>query len=264
MDFTIIKYIELINSLIEQEYSFQTFRDFLSSPKIKVIILRHDVDLMPESSLRFAEIQYALGIKGTYYFRNIPQSWNRNIVTKIAQLGHEIGYHYESVDFIKKQMKRQGKRINYDELIDLSYQDFNTNLLKMRKIIEIDTVCMHGSPMSKFDNREIWKKYDYKHLEILGEPYFDINFDEVFYLTDTGRCWNGSKVSVRDKVRTNFNLNYHKTDEIISAARKGILPDRIMFTFHPQRWHDKKIYWIKELITQNLKNIIKKYAFVKE
>ena len=35
---------------------------------------------------------------------------------------------------------------------------------------------------------------------IIAEPCFDIDFNDVFYLTDTGRRWDGSDVSVRDKV----------------------------------------------------------------
>jgi len=30
-----------------------------------------------------------------------------------------------------------------------------------------------------------------------------------------------------------------------------------MFTFHPQRWTNKIFPWVKELILQNLKNIVK-------
>ena len=57
----------------------------------------------------------------------------------------------------------------------------------------------HGSPRSRWDNQKIWQKYDYKKLGIIGEPYFDIDYNQVFYLTDTGRRWDGWKVSVRDK-----------------------------------------------------------------
>ena len=64
----------------------------------------------------------------------------------------------------------------------------------------VKTICMHGSPLSKWDNRDLWKKYDYRDFGIIAEPYFDLDFDEVFYLTDTGRSWNNSKASVRDKV----------------------------------------------------------------
>ena len=42
--------------------------------------------------------------------------------------------------------------------------------------------------------------YDYRDYGIIAEPYFDVDFDEVFYLTDTGRRWDGDSVSVRDKV----------------------------------------------------------------
>jgi len=46
---------------------------------------------------------------------------------------------------------------------------------------------MHGSPLSKYDNRKIWEKYDYRDYGIIAEPYFDIDFNEVFYMTDKGR-----------------------------------------------------------------------------
>jgi len=60
---------------------------------------------------------------------------------------------------------------------------------------------MHGSPMSRWDSRLLWKYYDYKDFGITGEPYFDVDFDKVMYLTDTGRRWDGDFVSVRDKAQ---------------------------------------------------------------
>jgi hypothetical protein len=51
----------------------------------------------------------------------------------------------------------------------------------------------------------LWKRYDYRELGIIGEPYLDVDFDEVFYLTDTGRRWDGEAVSVRDKVKAQSN-----------------------------------------------------------
>ena len=59
---------------------------------------------------------------------------------------------------------------------------------------------MHGSPLSKFDNRKLWEKYDYKEYGIIGEPYFDVDFSGVLYFTDTVRRWDGFDFSVRDKV----------------------------------------------------------------
>ncbi len=95
---------------------------------------------------------------------------------------------------------RKEKEAERGELIDLAYESFCRNLEMLRKNFDIQTICMHGSPRSKFDNRLVRTKYDYWDLGIVGEPYFDIDFSEVLYLTDTGRRWDGDRFSVRDKV----------------------------------------------------------------
>jgi hypothetical protein len=39
---------------------------------------------------------------------------------------------------------------------------------------------------------------------------------------------------------------------------EGRLPDKIMMTFHPQRWTDNHVLWLKVLILQRLKNVVKR------
>ena len=98
MDFTTKKYKILLLALQSEGYYFQTFREFLTSPLQKTIVLRHDVDLLPYNSLEVAQIEKDLGIKSSYYFRIVPESWNLDVMGQIPKLGHEIGYHYEDVD----------------------------------------------------------------------------------------------------------------------------------------------------------------------
>jgi len=164
-------------------------------------------------------------------------------------LGHEIGYHYENLT-------------TYNGNLTKGIEDFEKNLINLQKLVPVSTICMHGSPMSKYDSKDLWEKYKYQDFGIIGEPYFDMDFNKVFYLTDTGRRWDGHKVSVRDKVITNFQQTYHSTNQIITSINKNELPKQIMFTFHPQRWHDNNLLWIKEILLQNAKNMIKKYFFV--
>ena len=127
---------------------------------------------------------------------------------------------------------------------------------------------MHGAPTSKYDGKDLWKKYDYKALGIVGEPYFDIDFSGLFYLTDTGMMWDGYKVSVRDKIPvyqdiwTKEGKIHHSSNDIISAIGNG-LPTRIMITTHPQRWTDSSLAWWKEFIIQNLKNVIKRIMIIR-
>ncbi|MBN2349114.1 MAG: hypothetical protein JXJ22_09770, partial [Bacteroidales bacterium] len=90
MDFTLITYNTLLVSLQKQGFSFQTFESFIQKPKQKCIILRHDVDRLPQNALETAQIENELGITGSYYFRTIPKSFNEYIIKQIAELGHEI------------------------------------------------------------------------------------------------------------------------------------------------------------------------------
>ncbi len=291
MDFTLTAYNKLLKTLLQQGFSFQTFADFVLKPQDKSIVLRHDVDLFPLNSLKFAQIQAKENIIGSYYFRFVPGSYNEKIIKEIHNLGHEIGYHYETMD-----------TCNGD--IDHAYDLFSKNLEILRRLIPVKTICMHGSPLSKYDNRLIWQKYDYRKLGIIGEPYFDIDFSKVLYLTDTGRRWDGDSYNIRDKAvggrqeavgkmlneirnsqlatrnsqpETNnskpsnlqpsaFRLppfpKFRSTFDIIHAAEAGELPDQIMMTFHPQRWTNKPIPWMKELVWQNVKNI-GKYFLIK-
>jgi hypothetical protein len=247
-DFTLNQYHLLLRTLLHNGYSFKTFREIKEKPKEKYIILRHDVDQLPLNSLKTAQIENELGIRGSYYFRIVSGSFNENVIKLIAEQGHEIGYHYEDLTLAKGNIEK-------------AYSSFCTNLEKLQKLYPVKTICMHGSPKSKWDSRDIWEKYDYRNLGIIAEPYYDIDFNNVYYITDTGRRWDGSKVSLRDKpmqqVVTQWPT-YHSTFNIIKALNEGTFPNVAMMTIHPQRWTNNPILWVKELILQNLKNQVKK------
>ncbi len=116
---------------------------------------------------------------------------------------------------------------------------------------------MHGSPLSKWDNRLLWEYYDYRDVGIIGEPYLDVDYSNVFYITDTGRKWNNTTSSIRDNVDSPFNIPITNTSHLIELARQDNLPDKIMLNVHPQRWHDRPLPWLKELVWQNTKNVVK-------
>lgn len=246
-DFTIKTYHKLLVGLIDRGYAFQTFHDFLTAPAKKVIVIRHDVDSRKKNSLHFAHIENAYNIPTTYYFRILKKSFDPVIISLIKDLGHEIGYHYEDLTLAKGNT-------------EIGIQLFQNHLEELRKYYPIKTICMHGSPLSKYDNRNLWKEYDYKQYDIIGEPYFDVDFNEVLYLTDTGRSWDNESISIRDKVESTYSLHFKSTQDIISQI--GNLPDKVMLNFHPQRWDDAYLPWLRELVLQNAKNIVKKYFFV--
>lgn len=268
MDFTLTSYRNLLEALLAKDFPFMPFAQLLEhggkqAAPSRMAILRHDVDLRPQNSLATAKLEAELGIRGSYYFRMVPESFDADIIRQIVDLGHEVGYHYETMDTAAAKLKAKGKRLNEsDALIDAAYKELCENLEAFRRVCPVKTICMHGSPKSAFDNRDVWTRYDYRPLGIIGEPYFDIDFDHFFYLTDTGRCWNGHHYSVRDKMPqqerwSREGLVFSRTKDIVRAAQANTLPPRVMITVHPQRWTNSYSDWFRELVVQRLKNVVK-------
>ena len=158
-----------------------------------------------------------MGVKASYYFRIGKGSNQPECIKRIAALGHEIGYHYEDMSLC---------RGDYDK----AYAHFKNALEYFRQFYPVRTCCMHGAPMSKYDSRALWEKYNYRDLQLIGEPYYDVDFNQVLYLTDTGRCWDGYNYSLRDKVpehQERWNKCgwwFHRTPELIIAMEDRRLP----------------------------------------
>lgn len=277
-DFTLHTYKKLLETLLSKNYSFQTFSQYLKEAAHRFVILRHDVDAIKMNSLETARLEYQMGIAGTYYFRMVPESFDEDVIRKIHEMGHEIGYHYEDLSACAA-CRAQGRKESQDQLIADAIKSFRNNLEILRRIVPVKTICMHGSPLSRWDNRLLWQYHDYHDFGISGEPYFDLDFDSILYLTDTGRRWDGESVSVRDKALSrqrdeetegliDSGMEEHKdekqrttvyrfrsTFDIINSAETNSLPDKIMLTIHPQRWTNRPLPWLRELIWQKVKNI---------
>jgi hypothetical protein len=248
-DFTREVYRDFLIALIDQGYHLTSYEEYLHlsdrTPDLKTVILRHDVDRLPQNSLATARLQASLGVKGSYYFRIVPQSFQPDYIEKIRDLGHEIGYHYEDLALSHGDPEQ-------------AIRSFEQNLARVREFYPVVTMCMHGSPLSQWDNRQLWEHYNYRDYGIRAEPYFDIDFHKMLYITDTGRQWNRTGVSVRDKVDTAFDYNFSSTFDLIEAIERDTLPRQIMQNIHPQRWNSNWWGWSQELIAQNAKNQVKR------
>lgn len=229
-------------------YAFCTFEELCEGRREeKLIVLRHDVDLKAKQSLKTAFIENELNIKASYYFRVVRQSNCPEIIKAIADLGHEIGYHYEDLSIMNGDLKN-------------AREHFVFHLNNFREYYPVKTICMHGSPTSRFDNKRLWDEFDYNELGVIGEPYFDLKrmAPEMKYITDTGRMWDGQKYSVRDKMEENQINEFHCTHDLVIAAQNHALANQIMITTHPQRWTNNPVEWLAELGKQSFKNFVKK------
>lgn len=250
MDFTLRTYKKLIKSFLGKGYVVRSVEDYLTNPvEGKVLILRHDVDELAGNALRMARLENELGVRATYFFRIVKQSNVPEIITEIKELGHEIGYHYEDLTLANGDFEK-------------AITTFKEHLEYFRRYYPVKTVCMHGSSASKYDNRLLWDKYNLSDFQIIGEPYITLDFNKIFYITDTGYCWDGGKVAVRDHVDSSWDLSFHTSDEIIESSE---LPDQIMMLAHTL-WTDSFVQWmmlhLREFLRNNVKQIAKNNRFV--
>ena len=245
-DFSLEIYEALLVQALCSGYQFQTFEQFIENPKNgKVLVLRHDVDRLPDNAYKMAQIERNLGIEATYFFRIVKSVWEPMIIQKIIDFGHEVAYHYEDLSIVKGDYVKAIKHFEY-------------HLSEFRRLYSSKTICMHGSPMSKWANRKIWEKYSYRDYGIIAEPYFDVDYTKTLYITDTGRTWDNSEFNIRDRVNSGFDLKVKNTYHLIKLFKDGKMPKNVIINTHPQRWFNPGLNWYKELIMQNFKNTIKR------
>ena len=288
-DFTVSAYRSLLNTLKNQSSGFYGFAGVVTAGHEAFIILRHDVDRKPGNALVLARTEADSGIKASYHFRLPGDRYQEDVIREIAGLGHEIAYHYEDLSSLGRALPFR-QRVD-EETASQAYDRFRMNLASLRKLAEVAVISMHGSPLSSIDSRLLWRYFDYHEEGIICEPYFDIDVSDVLYLTDTGRRWDGERSNIRDRGYSSINeaggeeysiwktrplhgslmsmtpegmafrarFRVHGTTDLIRLAENGKLPSKVIINIHPQRWTDKLIPWIKELVNQSIKNQVKKF-----
>ena len=249
-DFTLDAYRQYLRVIKASYYKILTFADYFSlaeSPD-SFLIIRHDVDRKLKNALNMAFLEKEMGIRSTYYFRTRKHVFKPEIISEVADAGHEIGYHYESLSDAKGNHKA-------------ALKDFEHNLEKLREITPIQTIAMHGSPLSPHDNRDLWRNPEYhaylkNSLGIAGEVYLDIDYSDIAYITDTGRNWQMEKSNRRDMVNSAIMPEFKTSSELFNCFEKALYP-RVVFQIHPERWTDLTVEYFIQFGKDSLANVIK-------
>ncbi len=249
-DFTRSIYKKLLSTLLDTGYEFYVLEDLCGGEMNEpYIVLRHDVDRNPGNALRMAEIENAMGIKATYYFRIVKKVYDPSVIKKISSMGHEVGYHYEDLSTLHGDIKE-------------ALKSFKKNVELLRGIVPVNTVSMHGKPLSKYDNRKLIPLLNFAELGILCEPYTIVEKLDLVYFTDTGRSWNNRLINMRDFVSTPLNIKVKSTHQLIRAVGKELTGKNMMLNIHPERWENAVLPWMWNLVWQGFKNSVK-YILIK-
>ncbi|RMG39140.1 MAG: hypothetical protein D6719_14035 [Candidatus Dadabacteria bacterium] len=223
MAFILSKYHSLLAGLIARGYKMAPVKAYFEEPVSPAVFLRHDVDRLLFRAVAMARLEAELGVSATYYFRCNPRGvFPEESIREIAELGHEIGYHYETVVRAKGDPEK-------------AFELFNRDLKNLREIAPVCTVAAHGSPLAELSNMGYAGELDYNQLELLGEPSVNFDFEKVLYLTDTGGAFNSS-CNVRDKVSgRKLEGGPYSPLELLDLLNPSSEPV-ILLNTHPERW----------------------------
>ncbi|MEO9530971.1 MAG: hypothetical protein ABJG68_05650 [Crocinitomicaceae bacterium] len=183
-NFTLENYKDLLE-YFGQTHKFTLFKDYNEKETEKIILLRHDIDYSLKYAYEIAKMEAQLGVKSTYFllfsspFYNMLDEENISLAQEIANLGHEIGLHYD-VTVISK-----GNRANPQSLFDAEI-----NLLANLIDTPIRTIAMHNPSISGDD--------------IFRESSFINTYDEKFvkemaYFSDSCMAWRDNFIKHLDQ-----------------------------------------------------------------
>ncbi len=244
MDFTLKTYEDFLKKLSENKISVYGIADWIKLKPKNGILLRHDVDRKPKNSLKVAELEKKYNILSSYYFRIVKSSFNSSIIKNIGNYNHEIGYHYEDLSLAKGDYKRA---------INL----FENHLNQFREICSITTISMHGRPLSPYDNRDLWKTYNFEDYKIFGEAFLSIDYSDMYYFTDTGRSWSNDSLNLRDNVKNSLQADLKNTASLIQFILNN-KNAKIAVITHPERWSNTLIEHLIDSLKDSVINMIKR------
>lgn len=234
-DFSLSQYDDLCRALVVNGWQTVSMGDYLqgqADESAKIALLRHDVDSRPTHALKLAAIEQAGGLRATYFFRTVPSAFDAGVITKIAAMGHEVGYHYETL---------AQTRGDIPQALAL----FERELARLRALAPVRVAAMHGSPLFRWDNRDIWGHATPADFGLIGEAYRDLDYTRVIYLNDTGRTWNPARYNLRDSTGIMPPVTLESTPDLI--AWLGTTPAaHVCLSTHPERWQSGLAWYTQQ------------------
>lgn len=239
MIFTYKKWNLFCKKLASQGVFSVSARDVFFVNK-KYLVLKHDVETNVKKAYKIALIESKNGHIGSYYVQAylLKDSKNIRLLQKMKDMGHEISYHYDVLDFAKGDIR----------LADEEYQK-NLDLFN-KSGFDIVTVCQHGNPIVErkgytsnrdfFRNKEISSKY-FSQSDIMVN-FADKAKTRYKYYSDSGRKFKliydpfyNDVVDSEDK-----NVAFNNLDLLLC----DIGDENAIISIHPHRWCRSAVLYV--------------------
>lgn len=201
-----------------------TVRDYLRvAPCPPFLILRFDVDFREPFALRLGQILAAHEIRASFYFRCHASGFEWSAIRAIGALGHEVGYHYETLDRCKGDFFA-AQRLFLADIHALRAGHVN-----------VETVAAHRAPpvaAGYVSNLDLLRARPglLRQARLRGDAVASVDFARLTYFSDAGWRWRRCDGTPPGTSTTPGSL-----DELCAASAQ---PDAALYAnFHPQHWY---------------------------
>ena len=226
-----------VKQAIEAGYCVCSMENFYKDFKNAIIdkkhfVLRHDVDDLIPATRKMFELEKALGVHSTYYFR-----WNtidKKLIDDMLSAGFDVGLHYETVATYIREHKITDKK----ELPVAEMQEILKDEIKRFKIEynhNMTSCCSHGAKENvdlDISGNILMEDVDYRGFEIEFEAYDK----DMYAKCDIYHVMDGN-------IRYNFGFSY-KSNPLEGIAENH---KNIVFLAHPVHWKFGLISYITNL-----------------
>jgi hypothetical protein len=198
------------------------------------VVVKHDVETQVSKALELAKIEARYGICATYFVQADLLEDGAKVLQEIAQLGHEVTYHYDVLD------ANGGDMVHATEMFRSHLEAFLALGFKVK------SVCPHGNPMM---NREGWNsnKDFFRDKSIVRE--FDTILDIVVqlpymlkdgyrYISDTGYGWRAIANIADNDIANHGDISLAGTEGLFELLKSE---KRVILSTHPHRWESSSM-----------------------
>ena len=142
------EYRRILEAALDQGYRLMTVHQWhQAGPErsgLKAMVLRHDIDGLPFSSLKLLEAEQSLGIGATYYFR--WETADPEVIARVRRGGGEVGLHHEAIRFaaIRRHITLADELT--DQVLDEAAQSLGRQIDAFEGLFgPIFSIAAHGS-----------------------------------------------------------------------------------------------------------------------
>ncbi len=179
MESRLTEYRSLLDGFLDDGYAALSLDDTVSRLRsgaglpARTLIVRHDVDSDPVTAEAMLEVESALNLRTSYYFR--LTTWDAALARRIAANGSEVGYHFEEIATIAKKRALATREAIVAVFPEIR-QSFAENLRRLRSEsgLPMRIVCAHGDFVNRklaMYNQELLTPALRQQLQIAAETY---------------------------------------------------------------------------------------------